>query len=479
MNATIPKQVVYFPKGSVVLNAALACLEDEPSIKKLMLDYLGNYLSLSEDLLTQREKTILLEGALKLFEKKDISINRRLYKWIFGGDIDSEIAITSENEKGFGLLLDALKSLYKAKPSDAQEAIQPIKIMQNIFIEHEELCKPILKNLAVSFIVYYYDASQGQQFGEEVSVQAEKLIDNINDYFQIVLDSFKAEIVNSQKLDKMKIMRMFKFIAQKFLVKETKDISRMSNYHRSTILGILSQMLGVNLDKVHELNQADFSVVRFGSQTLNLLLSPLTELTAPNNNVFLDVCGDETFVGTVAMCIDSVARLLKNYSKEQESVDLNACHYTIQDLLNFVISSFEYTQILQPVPEGDIPEWLLQTFQGITSKNHVIAEICMEACVRILELFTKLKPETAEQTANKIWDRLKSQVLSPDLKDKIGFDLMKTMVVLSFARLDTGESRRVASSSQRSSDTCYSWRDTHFHSLTSTLLENLPIPTSS
>lgn len=93
------KTEVYFPKGAVVLNAALACLEDESSVKKLMLDYLGTYLDLSENTLSEKEKTIMIEGALKLFEKKDISINRRLYKWIFGGDIDNEIEINEGNAK--------------------------------------------------------------------------------------------------------------------------------------------------------------------------------------------------------------------------------------------------------------------------------------------------------------------------------------------------------------------------------------------
>ena len=99
MSEQISKTTIYFPKGAVVLNAALACLEDENSVKKLMLDYLGTYLDLKDDILNEREKTILVEGALKLFEKKDISINRRLYKWIFGGDIDNEIEINEGNAK--------------------------------------------------------------------------------------------------------------------------------------------------------------------------------------------------------------------------------------------------------------------------------------------------------------------------------------------------------------------------------------------
>ena len=81
------------------MHASLACLEDDGTIKKAMLDYLSNYVDLNESILTQKDKTLLLEGAIKLFEKKDISINRRLYKWIFVGDIDNEIVINKENKQ--------------------------------------------------------------------------------------------------------------------------------------------------------------------------------------------------------------------------------------------------------------------------------------------------------------------------------------------------------------------------------------------
>ena len=438
-----PKQYqIYFPKGSVVLSAALACMEDEASIKKLMLDYLGNHISLNEEILSKKEKIVLLEGAIKLFEKKDISINRRLYKWIFGGDIDNEIEITTENKQGFELMIEALKNLFTNIPSDAQEAIQPIKIIQNIFIEHEELSKPILQSLAVSFITYYYDSSssQGRIYGEEVSIQAEKLIDNIADNFQIVLDSFKNEIVNSDKLDKMKIMRMVKFIAQKFIAKETTNLIRRSSYHRLTISGILGQISGFDLTRIHVLSDKELTLLKFGAHTLTLLLEPLLELVKGNEPVLLEVCNDEAFVGAIASYIDSVSKMLKLYSKESDDIDLQPFYYIIQDLMNFTIDSFEFTQIHQPLNKNEIPEWLTHTYQGIKSKNNVVADICLESVIRIFEIFARLTQDIP--TYNKIWYYIKESSISDEIDSIIGFNLLETLVVICFGKLDMRETRK-------------------------------------
>lgn len=344
-------------------------------------------------------------------------------------------------------MIDAMKNLFNSKPHDVHEAIQPIKIMQNIFIEHEELCRPILHNLAVSFITYYYDASavQGTQFGEEVSLQAEKLIENIADYFQIVLDSFTNEIVNSDKIDKMKIMRMIKFIAQKFLAKETTNPVRRSNYHRITLMGILSQMQGIDLTVIHSLPSKELSLLKFGSHTLTLLLEPLAQLTATNEQVMLEVCGDETFVGGLAGFIENIAKMLRSYSRENDHVDLAAYQVILQDLMRFTIRSFEYTQILQPLPPGELPDWLIQTFQGLKSDNQLMAELCLDSCIKIFEIFVDL-PLEAEGRYNNIWNRIKLETFSPELKRKIEFDLLRDIVVICFNKLEMRETKKVVPS---------------------------------
>ena len=106
------------------------------------------------------------------------------------------------------------------------------------------------------------------------------------------------------------------------MAKETTNLLRKSNYHRITILGILSQIITLDIANTHILEQKELSLLRFGSHTLVMLLEPLIELTKDHEVVLLEVCGDETFVGVVASFIDSIAKMLKSYSKESDSVDL-------------------------------------------------------------------------------------------------------------------------------------------------------------
>ena len=60
----------------------LACFEDENGLtKRTILDFANSYIDLEKStFLTKLDKEILVEGAIKLLEKKDLSITRRVYK---------------------------------------------------------------------------------------------------------------------------------------------------------------------------------------------------------------------------------------------------------------------------------------------------------------------------------------------------------------------------------------------------------------
>ena len=72
-----------FPnKSSLIINAVIACLEDENLlVQRMSLDFLNSHLKLSYELFIADEKLILVEAVLYLLIKKDLSICRRVYTW--------------------------------------------------------------------------------------------------------------------------------------------------------------------------------------------------------------------------------------------------------------------------------------------------------------------------------------------------------------------------------------------------------------
>ena len=130
---------------------------------------MDQYLPLgSDEHLKESEKLILMEGTIKLLEKKDISINRRVYKWVFGGDVDNEIIINEENKMGFSMIVNSLKNIFMYKgESTFNDSLLPFKIMTNMFIEHEELTEIILKELAYPCLIYFYDSVHNSNIRDE------------------------------------------------------------------------------------------------------------------------------------------------------------------------------------------------------------------------------------------------------------------------------------------------------------------------
>ena len=94
-----PIKVEYPNKSSLVINALIACLEDENVlVQKIALDFLYTHFKPQSDLFNTQEKYILVEAALNLLMKKDQQILRRVYTWLFGPpDMENKYQVTEKN----------------------------------------------------------------------------------------------------------------------------------------------------------------------------------------------------------------------------------------------------------------------------------------------------------------------------------------------------------------------------------------------
>ena len=91
--------IEYPNKCSLVLNALIACLEDENVlVQKMCLDFMYSHFKLASDIFSENEKCILVEAALSLLIRKDQQILRRVYTWIFGPpDMENKYQVTEKN----------------------------------------------------------------------------------------------------------------------------------------------------------------------------------------------------------------------------------------------------------------------------------------------------------------------------------------------------------------------------------------------
>ena len=93
-------KIEYPNKSSLVINALIAGLEDENTlVQRITLDYMHTHFKLSCELFTESEKCILVEATLRLLIRKDLSLTRRIYTWMFGPpDLENKYQITEKNQ---------------------------------------------------------------------------------------------------------------------------------------------------------------------------------------------------------------------------------------------------------------------------------------------------------------------------------------------------------------------------------------------
>lgn len=92
--------IEYPNKSSLVINSLIAGLEDENTlVQRITLDFMHSHFKLNCELFTESEKCILVEAALRLLIRKDLSLTRRVYTWMFGPpDLENKYQITEKNQ---------------------------------------------------------------------------------------------------------------------------------------------------------------------------------------------------------------------------------------------------------------------------------------------------------------------------------------------------------------------------------------------
>eukprot|EP00828_Plagiopyla_frontata_P005958 TRINITY_DN12516_c0_g1_i2.p1 TRINITY_DN12516_c0_g1~~TRINITY_DN12516_c0_g1_i2.p1 ORF type:complete len:370 (-),score=61.27 TRINITY_DN12516_c0_g1_i2:427-1536(-) len=249
---------VYYPnKESLVINSLIACLEDEnPLVSRQVLDFMLSHLPFTTPIFSLQQKEILIECMLYLLNRKDSSLSRRIYTWMFGKpDLENKYNITENNKQILPLIIKGLQNIFKTVPNNEVEALQPLKIIQTFYMQHDHLVPITLQELALPIIRYIYKYSKPSQytFSKEIFKNGERFMENIPSHFHILLQSLantlQIEIRSKQDKNCQEIIKLVKFTFQQLVSQNKKyEFGMERNFMKAIVNGILRSLAGLKLE---------------------------------------------------------------------------------------------------------------------------------------------------------------------------------------------------------------------------------------
>ncbi len=95
------------------MSALISCLEEDSQIiKRAALDFMFSHLRIKSEILNGNDKRLLVEALVGLFKRKEISICKRVNRWLFGKeDEENQYKIHEKNEFVIGYIINAFKNI--------------------------------------------------------------------------------------------------------------------------------------------------------------------------------------------------------------------------------------------------------------------------------------------------------------------------------------------------------------------------------
>ncbi len=168
----------YYPnRATLVCNAITSCFEDDSVfVQRIAYDFIGSHFPLTENMLSSSEKVYLSVAACRSVLRKDESVIRRLYSWLFDPFYARETAASNKSARRFGLALHKvafgmllepteLSRLNRTSKADnvGKSVVEPILIVKRIVEDNEEVVQELFPEIAayvIRYLEYYYVAQR-------------------------------------------------------------------------------------------------------------------------------------------------------------------------------------------------------------------------------------------------------------------------------------------------------------------------------
>lgn len=249
-NGELSDEQKFYPnKSTLVVNAILACLEDDnTTVQKAVLEFMYTHLKLDKNLFSKADKLILVEAVLYLLIKN--VHDRRIYDWLFGKpNLDNKYDIENNNYV-FELIMDAISRILKT--ATAGENPIPLKILQKLFIMNESIVEMTLNKLSLKILSYMFKYHKGYAFSAKFAQQYRNFFENIRSHFPLIIKSFflpLKQALNKKKDSKcLKIISLIQFTFNEFFLKKEVDYIQKLESCEYMIMSILNVFRDINND---------------------------------------------------------------------------------------------------------------------------------------------------------------------------------------------------------------------------------------
>ena len=445
-NKKFGEEIQHYPhKSTLVLNAILACLEDEsPTVQKAVLEFMYSHLKLSMELFTDADKLLLVEAVLYLLIKKENTHDRRIYDWLFGKpNLDNKYEV-EENNCVFKLIMEATARIFKTAPAD-EKAI-PLKILQKLFIMNEGIVESTLRQLSLKILNYMYKYHEGFDFSSEFDKQCSKFFENIRSHFPLLLKSFFPPLDKAlnEKKDKkcLKIIRLIQFTFNEIFIKKE------ANYLQ---IIACSEFMIMNILKVFHYFNAENGLLHYKFVVpaielclqLNECLEKKLQANKPMKCDEIDELEKENKDEKTQQFENSFktnADILEGFSQvygvivkfQREKIDEKQDNDTTIDLFSLSSKILVKAQRFLRVDKlNNLPEWFYLIVECLNLNNQHVCIIAIETIIDILNFSKDESPEN-------IYRELKNLIIedSSIKRESHEFDYVKAIIEKLWTFLD-------------------------------------------
>lgn len=429
------------PKGTLLLSAICACLDDDGPQKKLVkrgiLDAIKGFLRLDDNtLLDDGQKIKLIENMMFLLIERDPAVTRRMYEWFFG-EADEDNNYTLEGKEHVVRYIEsAFKTIFETfKPEDPKSASSPLKMLQNFYMDHDRSIDLTIRGISLPIIKFIYFRgikNTDETIREEILKSGLRFLASVGSHFHYIVEEISKAIPDLNESELINYCGIIRFVKDCF---GNPDL-QISNLQVEVQLlkGLTSFLLKVKIsDLVDTYINNDTDRIKLTQEVLELFTEILDYLYEQEHKWSQKEL--KTMIGSMPEIVSALenfekefmelCKTLSTFKVEDDFItfkDINGDEQTLrEELPQLVIKAVSFTvqsvvkmqKVIYSARTASLntyPAWIKSLVNCIKSNEPNICKISIEGLIYVIsserkeEIFTKLREMIHMQASSILTD---------------------------------------------------------------------------